>query len=112
MRCVGHRGFRRALPVAWVLCFALAAAILACWQELNSIEVHAPDVVEISDFGRAVGGIGEDTDSVSAPSEGANVGLVDNEVFEMGCAEWDGEREGWINYNDGRDGVCGGRMDQ
>jgi len=77
---------------------------------------YAPDVVElrleISDFGRAAVGIGEDADSIFAPGEGANVGLVDNEVFGMGCAEWEGEREGWINYNDGRDGVCGGRMDQ
>ena len=73
---------------------------------MNSIEVHAPDVVEISDFGRAVGGIGEDTDSVSAPSEGANVGLVDNEVFEWGV------RNGVVNVkvgsttmHHGRDGV-------
>ena len=81
-----------------------------------SFERFSTDVVElrleISDFGRAAVGIGEDADSVFAPGEGANVGLVDNEVFGMGCAEWDGEREGWINYNDGRDGVCGGRMDQ
>src|SRR6266536_6277691 len=75
--------FRR-IVVARVICFTLRATILTGRQELDGVEVHAANVVELefelSEVGRTTIGIGRDKDSIVTPRERTDMGLVDDEV--------------------------------
>jgi hypothetical protein len=97
----------RRVVVARVIGFPLRAAILAGGQELDGVEVHAADVVELGfelcEGGRAAIGIGVDSEAIATPGERADMGLVDDEALEGGSAKGGGEGErGRINHERGQ----------